>query len=63
MCLSAGSYFLLRYKVFLIGPLDWDVFMYLYCLCILLSVITGIYVFVVQVQVTWDDQLYAKWSR
>lgn len=63
MCLSGGAYFYLRYKVFLKGPLDWDVYIYAYCICILTTFIAGLYVFIVQTKILWNDPVYKKWTR
>lgn len=63
MGLSAFSYFLLRYKVFVKGPLDWDPFISIYCLCLFFSVLTGVYVVILTSRTLWSDKVYQKWHR
>jgi hypothetical protein len=63
MLLSASAYFLLRQRVFLLGPLSWDLFMYFYVLCPLCSLGCGLYVLYASSRVSWGDPVYAKWTR
>jgi hypothetical protein len=63
MALSAYSYFLLRYTVFLAGVHQWDPFLWSYCLCLLATGATGVYVLVAVTRMFWGDRIYLKWTR
>ena len=62
--LSAGAYFLLRHKVFLDDPpTGWDVFLVIYLLCLILSIVISVVALVLQVRLLWGDSVYSKWTK
>jgi hypothetical protein len=61
--LAAFTYFLLRFRVFLRGPLSWDVLIYLFAASIVTQIGTGLYTLIIETKIQWGDSVYIKWSR
>jgi hypothetical protein len=61
--LAGFTYFLLRFRIFLRGPLSWDIFIYLFAISIVAQIIVGFYTFIVETKIQWGDSVYIKWSR
>jgi len=61
--LSSGFYFLRKYIIFLKGPIYWDIFLYIFIICLLTTLVLSMAALIMQVRLLSSDSVYAKWTK